>query len=932
MNASGNNPHIPWFNPREMADETVVRLATGRDELLFDFFEFVRQRMESPIRPTAGAHWLLTGQRGAGKSFFLRYVQIKVAQTFPNVRFVLLPEELRNVRAPHDLLNEIRRTVEGKAGKSAKWQTEDPEKSWEESLAQLLTAFSEPLLIVGIENFAQLFDEIFSDEVSASLLRKLMERETRILILATAVDGSFDNNYNDPFFQQFEKRILSNWNGDTHRKYLEKRARLSGCTPTAGQLARIDAYSRYTGGNARIAAIVAAAVLDQQDIVEASNDLNATIDWISDYYRDLLDELPKKSEILFDALIRDGEPCSQTQLAVRVGARQSDISKAFAKLLEVGYLHADRPKGQKETLYRVADRLFAEWYRMRHIQPGQRSRLAVMADLLADMISFKDKLRYVERFSSQGENADVRLMEELVQREEQGYREKYGIMIRPLIEAGIDPLDLEQRLKMGRPKENFLDLMEMFPSDSAMRKAKDDALLIAKYYSPAFGDSSYDGKNLAELVMGSLSLNTVEKLLVLRAIPSRSRFQWDELIEMFEYKKAEIVKLEKDDRERKYIQQSREINANEWKYPWLEGWRRINLKQIYGDWVKADYIIVRTAAYAVEWLARVQRGDKLASNTFDKLQTSIDNAFESGWLDECQQFLGRLLDVLPDTADCALERAILLYRQSCVFSAHNQEQKALQSAQKALALIADQAASAKRDKVYDDICERTGWSFGTLYRWPEALAAHQTALSLQINGFARAWHAGQAARYLWRLEGLASAWQWIQQQNFEQDEIMYCLEQLGDGVWDAQRVDGIPQAYAAGRELVSSLIEHANDPAWTGKLLLEKCIRGVFIDMLDIGVDLSVLQDLARDLPSFTLEAKALELLAGVLGRWFAELQPSGAVHKNTPPPDPDWSTTIAALNEELSFSARLRLGLTEAPRLSAEASNVFMRVLAFIK
>ena len=799
MNASNNERYIPWFNPREMADSTVTALAIGREKLLQDFITVIRQRLESPVKPTAGAHWLVTGQRGAGKSFFLRYAQIKIPQAFPDsrVRFVLLPEELRNVRAPHNLLDEIRRMLvvaQGDQGRAATWRTENPENAWKVSLEKLLAAFSESLLVVGIENFAQLFDKVFTDDVAASLLRKLMEHEPRILLLATAVDGSFDDDYGNRFYHQFEKRPLPNWDSQAHRKYLEERARLTDRTPTPEQLARIDAYSRYTGGNARIAAILAAAILDEQDIVDASNDLNATIDKISDYYRALLDALPKNSEILFDALIRGGEPCSQTQLAERVDARQSDISQAFAKLLEIGYLHAHRPKGQKETRYQVADRLFAEWYRMRYLDPGQRSRLAVMADLLTDILTFREKLRYAERFSAQGEHDDAQLMIELAHRE-------CGIDIKPLRAAGWGNVPL------------FLD-------------------------------------------------------------------------------------------------------------------------ESYKQWPKTNFEIVRAAICAAEWLHRFREGNELAPQTFKGLwESTIETVKNHGWQDESLLILNLLFKALPDTESCALERADLLVCQSYVFSAQERPEQALQSAQKALALIADQATSTKLNRVRAAVFSyRIGLAFGMLNRWSEALAIHWKILPLLIENDDKPWHTGQAARYLWRLEGLASAWNLIIDQNLEKDDLACCIGQLGDGVCDTQRVDGVPQAYAAGRELLTGLIKCANDPTWADTLLLEKTVRVLFINMLNTGLDLPVLQDLAQDLPSFAPATDELKPLAEMLYRWFGELRNPSAADKNTLPPDPDWATTIAALNEELTFEARLRLGLTETPRLSPEAANVFMRILAFIK
>lgn len=933
MNTSNNEQYIPWFNPREMADNTVMALATGREELLSDFISVVSRRLESPVKPAAGAHWLVTGQRGAGKSFFLRYAQIRVPKEFQDgrVRFVLLPEELRNVRAPHDLLDEIRRMLEaahGDHGRPAMWRTENPENSWKESLEKLLAAFAEPLLIVGIENFAQLFDKVFIDDVAVSLLRKLMEHEARILILATAVDGSFDDDYGNRFYHQFEKRPLPGWDSQAHRRYLQERANLTGRSLTPEQLARIDAYSRYTGGNARIAAILAAAILDEQDIVEAGSDLNAAIDRISDYYRALLDALPKNSEILFDALIRGGEPCSQTQLAERVGARQSDISQAFARLLEIGYLNANRPRGQKETRYQVADRLFAEWYRMRYLDPGQRSRLAVMADLLVDIITFREKLSYVERFTTRGEHDNAQYIAELA------YRER-GIDVKPLRAAGIDLIDWARRMKIdGEGREDWLDLMEMFPSDEDMRKALDEATTLARNCTRIFDGEAYSGEILADLVWGGLRFGILLKLVNLRGIPFFSRSVWDKTVKYFEDRKQEFAKIADSDEE--YIQKLIKWRDSEWQHPWLYGWRNIRswgLKIEYKQWSETDLDIIKTAICAVEWLHRFRKGDELASRTFNELLNFMYiKKVKHGWWDELLQICKRLLDALPYKVDCARERTLLLARQSGLFSHFNREEQALQSAQEALALIADQTASKELNEVRGLASRRAGWALGMLNRWSEALAIHQGILPLLTSDKAMAWPTGQTARYLWRIKGLASAWQLIASQNLEDDDLAFCIGQLGDGVCDTQRVDGIPQAYAAGRELLTSLIERASNSAWKDNLFLEKSVHYVFINMLDTGLDLTVLQDLAKDLPGFAPAADKLKPMAETLYRWFGELRNHGNADKNASPPDPDWTATVAALNEGLSLEARLRLGLAETPRLSPEAAGVFMRILAFIK
>lgn len=394
--------HIPWFNPREMNDATVLALNTGRSALLAELLQTIEQR---GTHPGQISHWLITGPRGAGKSYFLRLLQATLKQEpLPKVQLVLLPEELPNIFAPHELLAEISRLLEPSAqyaGTPSRWRVDNTGQLWEEALAQLLSRIQAPLLVVGIENFDALIAQAFSSDVDNSRLRHLMSNEPRLMFVATAVQGDFDEQHNQRLFRQFEHRSLSRWTPDDHRHYLDKRAKQQGSTATAQQLNRIDAYSRYTGGNARAAAVLAATILDVNALLNGADDLDAAIEKMSDHYRALIARIPDNTKKLFDALVRGGEPASQTELAERTGARQNDISRAFAWLVDNGYVNESREPGQKTKHYRVQDRLLVQFYRMRYLHPGQRSRLAVMADLLADTLNFADKGQFVSRNATQ---------------------------------------------------------------------------------------------------------------------------------------------------------------------------------------------------------------------------------------------------------------------------------------------------------------------------------------------------------------------------------------------------------------------------------------------------------------------------------------------------------------------------------------------------
>jgi hypothetical protein len=239
--------HIPWFNPREMDDEIVHKLSTGREGLCAEFLKLVKQRLN---HPATGGHWLVTGQRGAGKSYFLRLIQASLnQQNDPRMRFVLLPEEHQNIAAPHELLLEIlrmRQVDKGDVGQPSAWRVADRAGEWQSAKARLLASLTEQLLIVGVENFDELLAQAFSSAEDHSLLRVLLGHEAKILFLVTSIAGSFDENYDTRLFKQFEQHELVGWTPAEHRIYMQNRASLVYKTSTPRQLARVEAYTAVT--------------------------------------------------------------------------------------------------------------------------------------------------------------------------------------------------------------------------------------------------------------------------------------------------------------------------------------------------------------------------------------------------------------------------------------------------------------------------------------------------------------------------------------------------------------------------------------------------------------------------------------------------------------------------------------------------------------
>ena len=928
-----------------MDDATVIALATRRNSLLAEFWGVARERL---AHHAPGRHWLVTGTRGAGKSYFLRLAQARVGQALPpgQARLLLLPQELQNVHAPHEFLDEVRRMLrvgQGDTGHIAQWRVQDPDQAWATSLQALLAAFDEPLLIVGVENFQKLLPTVFKDDVSASWLRQLLAHEPRIMLLATAVDGSHDQDYQQRLFRQFEHHPLPPWHEAAHRKYLTARARLLGQEPTPMQLARIDAYSRYTGGNARIAAVLAGALLDAGDVLDASNSFNTTLDKLSDYYLEQMDRIPPQTRKLFDALVRGGEPCSQTELAGRVGARQSDISRAFLWLMDAGYLVAERAKGQKDTRYRVADRLFVQWYRMRNLAPGQRGRLAVMAELLADTVAFGDKWRHAQTYLDRGDAVDAQLLADL------GLQER-GIQLAALQSSGLslpDILGLGQRmvrndaLPLGQPGiselEQYLACLEAYPSDAALRAEIADATRTAQACQRFEG--SAPGAVLVDLLIHSLALETPRWTQVLNAMTHAefTRFQWDEMVNTFRDEVKQFAQLEPVGAAE--IAQLRQWNTRQHAHPWACAWSDLATSTGRGTWMFDRAKLPRLEREAIQACA--------ALAAFSAWRTNAD----PGQAKRELQWALRCMHTLMNLGATALAEPLLMCMQHAILKSPNpalHDELAMAQVQRGQCLNHagqhGQAATEWRQALlhwqqtdnipaHAYVLGRLGWHLGHAGEWAEAEAQHALATALLADApkpGEAAWHVGQSARYRIAMHGVDSAMHWLQQQAATRPATiqLVCLQQLGDAVWDAQQGHGQAAGYALARVL-------AGHVARFGGPTPDAALRALFIDMLDVGVALDTLSDLATDLPALVNAAApplTIQPLADTLLAWIADLRLDDAGRARIrPSQDPDLSTTLDALNQQLGAKSRIRLGLMTAPVLPARTRALVDRILRFV-
>lgn len=910
---------IPWFNPRQMDDATVRALSTGRENLLRDFFLAARQRLREP---SAGKHWLVLGPRGAGKSFFLRLVQCRFTEAMnlegKTASIVLLPEEQPNVFAPHEWLQEVQRLLPGQTrskGQSPVWQVKDEAHAWQTALESLLDAFKGNLLVIAVENFDQLLAQAFDNDVRSSRLRNLMENEPRIMLLASAVEGEFDEAYEKRLFRQFEHHPMPRWDERDHRDYLTRRAKLQDKEPTNRQLAKIDAYSRFTGGSARTAAVLAASILDEQDPLSASHDLMATLDRMSDYYRALIEKMPPNTRKIFDNLVRGGEPASQVELANRIQARQSDISKAFRWLTDYGYVINEKQPGSKEHSYRVSDRLFVQFYRMRYIDPDQPCQLAILADLLAATIEFSNKWKFAESYLGMKKHAEAELMARLA-------CEERGVDVQLLPERMRDAVGLlelskewvwMEKFNFSSPggHENFVrECFDRFQTDREMK----DALDTARSLADAVVRGNRRGSELVHAIDNCSLLAPINALSGFADIvsPRFSEQKWDALrrtclvgtkqIDDFTKLKPEFIPyLEK---ERRRVQ----------SYPLAESLTTIVKNHVAQQTPGLEYGIEKI----VNWAARATRlwyehGEiAKASDSFDACYKVTEKLLNYPYMPGTALAALQTLETVENCMTDDVRRGYYLQQAFCFAELEEHHQ-----ATSMFAKVREFAPASSSMNIATWSLQKIAFHQGEAGLTQIALETIDKALaeSREEQDFeAVAWSLGLKARLWLRDHTVEFVWNFVNElapDHYEHIPLM--MSHLGMAIVDRFTLNGEASAFGFATELLREAMPHPD------------FLRRVWITLVNHGLPFTLLRDLLAEVPSLVTgsivfnhgeddSAKSqgdLVRLCHTLEAWLDYLaatpeKRAEQLHRL----DPDLAATLEGLSKNLSPKAQHRYGI----------------------
>ena len=319
--------NLERFNTHSMSEDVVLSISTGRDELIATISKIINDNL---FEPGNMQHIVLTGPRGMGKSFLLRYFQV-ITKNRNNrdsfIDFALLPEEQHNINLPSRFIDELLNVQKKTLNKSAIWNNAD--ENWGSSLNKLTDKINEGvkkyknyLFIAGVENLDILINNVFSSDIEQSRLRQLLSETKHFMLLGSSKKCDIDTDYNKRLFFSFQKYSLEPWTEEDYTEYFNRRYELIKMEKPDEfdkrdiRLLRnkLKAISKFTGGSPRMAVVLTNLLFDE-DAVSTAQTLNDIVEDLSPYYQDLIEKMPKKSKILFDALVRSEENISQSKLA-----------------------------------------------------------------------------------------------------------------------------------------------------------------------------------------------------------------------------------------------------------------------------------------------------------------------------------------------------------------------------------------------------------------------------------------------------------------------------------------------------------------------------------------------------------------------------------------------------------------------------------------
>jgi len=432
------------YNPDRKSKDQLISEFVVRNKILED----IMGDLESSRMKTPEQHYLVVGQRGAGKSTFLNRIKYAVEDSV-KLKPVLIPilfgEEQYNVGELANLWENVAQILEdyhGFNGLYGEMERNVHDKKFEEKCWDMLESAldrKEKKLLLLIDNIGDMFKKI--DEMEVRRLRELLQTKPQIRLIGASpfyLESLLD--YKQPMFEFFKVIRLDELTseetfhlllklGEIHSEK-EKIEKIINETPR-----RVESLRTLTGGVPRTIALMFNIFIEHEH--ESSlKDLDRILDNVTPLYKHRMDDLPAQQQKIVDALARNWDPISVKDLKDKVRL-ESKVISAQLRQLEKNQVVLKMETGTKNHEYILKERFFNIWYLMRYGRKDDRQRVLWL-------------VRFLESWYT-NEEIESRIMQ-FVQRSRINRTDKNKLRFFAIAYTSLNNLTTESKLML---EENF---------------------------------------------------------------------------------------------------------------------------------------------------------------------------------------------------------------------------------------------------------------------------------------------------------------------------------------------------------------------------------------------------------------------------------------------------------------------------------------------
>jgi tetratricopeptide (TPR) repeat protein len=389
---------ISVYMPHRLTDEELEAGFIVRTQV----FENICEKLLAEKANSIPQHYLVVGQRGMGKTTFLRRIDLELRKNkiFKHLIPLSFPEEQYNIdrfsKFWLNCLDALADTLETEGQKKLADEIDDTVKKLsaiaeESELAEKAHLFLKELTdrikrrpVLLVDNLNQILDRQKDNEHWQ--LRNLVTKPGAPILIGASAEPLKENyDYKAPFYDSFEVFFLEKLSFEELQFLLRSLAEKTGQNQLINQLsshtARIRTLYALTGGNPRTA-IILFHVFVHGFSETVYQDLDSLLEAVTPLYKARFEELSQQLQVVVDAIALHWDPCQLDDIREMTRLENQQLSPQLKRLKEMGWINQVEAYGGRGTAYEIGERFFNVWYLMRRSSRRQKRELLCLTKFL----------------------------------------------------------------------------------------------------------------------------------------------------------------------------------------------------------------------------------------------------------------------------------------------------------------------------------------------------------------------------------------------------------------------------------------------------------------------------------------------------------------------------------------------------------------------